>query len=367
VAVDAADILDHLVRIDFRRPRVDRPTVEQALRTHLAACNNTSRPIHWFDSLSKAYRYVSRLSRNERRSRRLSRQLNAMKRAATRAFSRAGLRTRPMSQTSALAGRQITAIREKEAAARAVRDVLMRRFFKPSPGVTVHAMGRRWELNESAADQAFNPVDGAIRCLSVTSAYQRSSALMVRDAREPMEKLVRVWRPIVDAALNGLFLYWITDREIICVTRPSIFAASGRVHRRNGPAVVWASGERAWFWHGVEVPQWFVERPERITAIQIRNYPNLEVRRYMVELVGMERLINELGGELLAQDECGKLWGCRLDGLYMAVEVENGTAEANGSRRRYFLAVPPWMRTPREAVAWTYGLAPHEYDVVVRS
>jgi hypothetical protein len=51
----------------------------------------------------------------------------------------------------------------------------------------------------------------------------------------------------------------------------------------------------------------------------------------------------------------------------MAVEVENGTAETDRSRRRYFLAVPPWIRTPREAVAWTYGLAPHEYDVVVRS
>jgi hypothetical protein len=162
--------------------------------------------------------------------------------------------------------RQITAIREKEAAARAVRDILLRKFFERPPAVTVHVRRRRWELNKSRADRAFNPVDDAIRCASVTNAFQQRPALMARGAVEPLNKFIRVWRPIVDAATNAPFLYWITDREIICVMRPSIFEESGRVHRRDGPAVVWASGERAWFWHGIEVARWIIERSHRIAA-----------------------------------------------------------------------------------------------------
>ena len=37
------------------------------------------------------------------------------------------------------------------------------------------------------------------------------------------------------------------------------------------------------------------------------------------------------------------------------LEVENSTPEPDGSYKRYFLRVPPEVRTPREAVAWTFG------------
>jgi hypothetical protein len=50
----------------------------------------------------------------------------------------------------------------------------------------------------------------------------------------------------------------------------------------------------------------------------------------------------------------------------MLVEVENGTIEPDGSRR-YFLCVPPWMTTAREAVAWTFGLSVDEYVLTAAS
>jgi hypothetical protein len=49
------------------------------------------------------------------------------------------------------------------------------------------------------------------------------------------------------------------------------------------------------------------------------------------------------------------------------VEVENGTREPDGSRRHYFLPVPPGARTPHEAVAWTYGLTPDRYWIAART
>jgi hypothetical protein len=51
----------------------------------------------------------------------------------------------------------------------------------------------------------------------------------------------------------------------------------------------------------------------------------------------------------------------------VVVEVENGTREPNGWRRRYFLRVPPNMRSAHEAVAWTFGLTPEQYAAVRRT
>ena len=55
----------------------------------------------------------------------------------------------------------------------------------------------------------------------------------------------------------------------------------------------------------------------------------------------------------------------RLDGeRAQVVEVVNATPEPDGSYRRYFLRVPPQVRTAREAVAWTFGFEDAERFIV---
>jgi hypothetical protein len=66
----------------------------------------------------------------------------------------------------------------------------------------------------------------------------------------------------------------------------------------------------------------------------------------------------------VAKDNTGRLWRIDLplpDEPLHIVEVENATKEPDGSRKRYFLRVPPDMRKPRQAVAWTFGINPGEY------
>jgi hypothetical protein len=46
--------------------------------------------------------------------------------------------------------------------------------------------------------------------------------------------------------------------------------------------------------------------------------------------------------------------------------VESGEVERDGTRRRHFLLVPPSMRSPREAAAWSHGLSSEKYDPAVR-
>jgi len=43
------------------------------------------------------------------------------------------------------------------------------------------------------------------------------------------------------------------------------------------------------------------------------------------------------------------------------VEVHNSTPEPDGTRKTYYLRVPPTTRTAREAVAWTFGMSGTEY------
>ena len=56
-----------------------------------------------------------------------------------------------------------------------------------------------------------------------------------------------------------------------------------------------------------------------------------------------------------------------VDGLDPSVVSATGTPEPDGSFRRYFLRVPPTVRTAREGVAWSYGLRRRDYRIAVRT
>jgi hypothetical protein len=85
---------------------------------------------------------------------------------------------------------------------------------------------------------------------------------------------------------------------------------------------------------------------------------NQELRRLAIERMGWQQFLDTGNDELRAQDDYGKLWQTRIvlgGELAHLVEVVNATAEPDGSHRRYFLRVPPRVRTAREAVGWTFG------------
>jgi hypothetical protein len=176
--------------------------------------------------------------------------------------------------------------------------------------------------------------------------------------------------PLSDALAAGLFYFRVELHEIICVARPSMWIADGRLHREDGPAIAWPSGQRHFFWRGVAVPAWFIEEPDRLTLARIRDTSNAEVRRCMMERFGVERFVRDAGAQLIGADRYGRLWSIPFAGgqqPYVVVEVENGTREPDGTRRHYFLRVPPTMRSAHEAVAWTYGLRPQDYAAVRRT
>lgn len=164
---------------------------------------------------------------------------------------------------------------------------------------------------------------------------------------------------LLEAAEAGLCALGELEDRVLALARPvARWDDHGRVHRADGPAVVWPDGKRGYFWHGVEVPRWVVVHPEQITLEAIGRQADVEVRRAMIERYGLDRFVREAGAHLVHANARGRLWSLRMGGA-ARMRVVEVTCPSTG--RIYFLPVPPGVRKADEAIAWTFGLSSEEY------
>lgn len=156
--------------------------------------------------------------------------------------------------------------------------------------------------------------------------------------------------------------------------------AENRPHSDDGPQIAWRDGWKTYAIHGVRVPGWLVEHPERITVEVIDREQNQELKRIMIAKFGLAKYA--AAGTVIDEDVDQLGFPRRLlrramnDGSpdLMMVHVKNSTLEPDGSRKDYFLCVHPQLRpllgdklgepqklTCRNAVASTFGLRGEEY------
>jgi hypothetical protein len=141
------------------------------------------------------------------------------------------------------------------------------------------------------------------------------------------------------------------------------------LHSVDGPAVRFADGWTAHAIEGVVVPAEAIEDPDGFDPLLALMHENVEVRRVLLQHLGWDRVVRRSGLAPQAEDDYGRLWQVpapEADPLLL-LEVENATPEPDGSHRRYFVRVPPEVRTPREATAWTFGMSELEYAPDVES
>ena len=104
-------------------------------------------------------------------------------------------------------------------------------------------------------------------------------------------------------------------------------------------------------------------RPATLTAQQISNEGNVEVRRVMIEQMGAAKYLQQASAELVNEDKRGKLWRTARKGdtpLEM-IEVVDSTPQPDGRPKTYFLRVKPGFKTATAAVAWSFGLTSTQY------
>jgi hypothetical protein len=238
----------------------------------------------------------------------------------------------------------------------------------PEPNLSVldhvRRSGPSWSgvLQALVAPRHFRSCTAGPRDLSWlgTCDYFRD-VLGLRTETEPLRGLMQV-------AAN---VSWLQPHEHTCwlAERPNLLCgdARDRLHHASGPALGYADGWSVWAWRGVEVPRWIVEQKEKITLAGIDAETDVQVRRCMIEIMTPQRYVALGGAVRIAEDETGILWrrNWLASDAWAAVEVVNATPEPDGTSRHFFLQVPANLQTPREAVAWTYGMRADAYAALV--
>jgi hypothetical protein len=155
---------------------------------------------------------------------------------------------------------------------------------------------------------------------------------------------------------------WVAERPVRLDTDPQ-----GRLHSKDGPALAYADGWGIYAWKGIRLQPWMIENKAAIGPRVINRERDPRVRRCLIEILTPEKYIALGEAVPVSRDDTGTLWRRHwARQVWAAVEVVNGTPEPDGTLKRYYLQVPPELRTAREAVAWTYGLTEQQYRRLIR-
>lgn len=161
--------------------------------------------------------------------------------------------------------------------------------------------------------------------------------------------------------------WWFPFQDFcIMVEKPSQITVNpeGLLHHELTSALAYRDNWKTFAWHGVFVPDRFLTFAKRKNVDDILMEPNVELRRMMLDMYGLDNFINDSGAQKIQEDKCGILYRQEFgddDEPLVIVKVINSTPEPDGTYNIYFLRVPPTTQTAREGIAWTFGLTPEEY------
>lgn len=146
------------------------------------------------------------------------------------------------------------------------------------------------------------------------------------------------------------------EKAVVVCERPvECHMKNGVLHRDGGMSVRYSDGFGCWNLNGVRVPRDIAETPaERLDPILLTKEKNAEIRREIVRKIGIERIVQKLGAEVV--DRQG-------DYELLLLDLQDG-------RKREFLkmknpslegvfhieGVPPGTKTVADALRWRNGI-----------
>ena len=234
------------------------------------------------------------------------------------------------------------------------------------------------------------------QCESYWTAYYRFAISIGVKVTDEQDRRLAIWERLARSA----FMVFSWRGVAILVQHPSVAKFDGaeppRLHCSDGPALAWPDGYAVYAVHGIRLSP---ERGEamasgKLTAQQIRDEPNAEVRRVLVGAFNAGdsgRYLRELGAEVIHSDTDALGLPRRLlrieqagDEPYVAIEVTNSTPEPDGHRKLYTFRCHPELRplpvrgvrtelggpqpmTCQNAIASTYGYTGEDFLLAVQT
>ena len=190
--------------------------------------------------------------------------------------------------------------------------------------------------------------------------------------------------PADQAVLSGLVavrraLVWVPYAWLTVVLEPPVQLHTEqagdevRLHREDGPAVVWADGQVEFYLHGVRIPAELAGREPTVRELHAER--NSEVRRVLIEREGWAQYVDRAGLRLVAKSPDPGNPGRELR-LYRTpprvfdserlLLMTNGSPDRSGALRHYAELVPGELDDPIEAAAWQYGVPADVYRELAR-
>lgn len=155
---------------------------------------------------------------------------------------------------------------------------------------------------------------------------------------------------------SGCYATCLYERIAFVCPRPSKASrnAAGDLHCTNGPAIAWADGYEEYMLNGVSVSKELVMTPaEKIDVGILLKETNAEIRREIVRKVGIERVVQKLGAEVI--DKSGEY-------ELLLIDLKDGRKREylkmkNPSIGVYHIeGVRPGIKTVAEALSYRNGI-----------
>lgn len=181
-------------------------------------------------------------------------------------------------------------------------------------------------------------------------------------------KMLQVW---LDLA-KSCFWWWIVDKQnvIICDRPASInWDENNFLHNDDGMSVSFRDGTGIYSYHGYRIPNsrsYIIDNPEAITIKEIEKETNIEMRRILVEKMGIEKYIhgndfNVVDMDMIRVDDITDDYMPRA--LIKSNHKHQYLVGTDGSTKSvYYMNVDPEAKTCREA---HMSISPIDEDLII--
>jgi hypothetical protein len=229
-------------------------------------------------------------------------------------------------------------------------------FLEASPIACWNRIVKECKLSKEDAKNFVWPYFSGNMWAGFFSFYTYCNEVLNIKYTEPVQKKFDVLKQMTNFSL----IYPLDDICVICDTprKISVNKAGDALHNEKGPAVEYSDGFCVYSLNGVRVPKEIVETPwDKIDCKKILTETNAEVRREIVRKVGIERIISELGAEVIDKKDDYELLMLNLgDGRrrpYLKMK--------NPSLMIYHIeGVSPECKTVNDALKFRAGVGPND-------